>query len=140
MKASTCRPTSIRPSRPGPTDATSADLDLDPDRGLPGRPGHLDALQADADPNRRQPLDDGAALNLNLNLNLDRSGPDNVTANHVGDANPETHVNAFGVSDEHTAPGPLTDGDAFRDGDANSLSHRFSATLAGPPVYRVVSR
>jgi len=86
----------MRPSRPGPTDATSAasaNLDLDPDCGLPGHPGHLGTLQADADHNRRQPLDDGAALNLV------RADPDDITANHVGDADPEAHANEFGVPD-----------------------------------------
>ena len=93
---STCRPTSVRPIRPEPTDATGAtgaDLDLDPDRGLPGHPGHLRARQACAGRDRRQPLDDGAALNLV------RADPDDVTANHVGNANPEAHANEFGVPD-----------------------------------------
>src|SRR5271169_4178386 len=129
MRASTCRPTSIWPSRRGPTDATGAtgaNLDLDPDRGLPDRPGHLRARQACADRvrKRRQLLDDGAALNL------DRPDPVCATANHVGDANAEAHGNAFGVPDGYTGPGPLTDGDALRDSDAHSLSRQFAAALA----------
>ena len=130
-------PATIDTAEPtGPADATSAtsaNLDLDPDRGLPGHPGHLGARHADADADRRQPLDDGAVLNLT------RVGPDDVTANHHADDNGEANANEFGIPDWHTTPGPLTDGDAVRgshavrSSDANSLSHRFGVTLAAPP-------
>ena len=52
---------------------------------------------------------------------------------------PTRHADEFGVPDWHTTPGPLADGDAVRGShavrgsDANSLSHRFGVTLAGPP-------
>ena len=109
-------------------DATSANLDLDPDRSLPGRPGHLRACQAAcADRNRRQPLDDGAAVNL------DPSRPDDVTANHHADAH--AHANAFGVPDRHTTSGPLTDGDAVRGSHAvrGRATPTPSATGSAPP-------
>lgn len=99
---------------------------MDTDRNLPGRPGRLRALQFRTARNRRQLLDDGAAVNL------DRAGPDHGTAHRHADAD------KFGVLG-HTTPDPLTDGDAVRDRDAlrgsdvNSLSHRFAGTLDGPP-------
>ena len=80
--------------------------------------------------NRRHPLDDGAALDLV------RAGPGDVTGDHHADA----HADEFGVPDWHITSGPLTDGDAVRGShavrgsDANSLSHRFGAALAGPPT------
>jgi hypothetical protein len=111
----------------GSADATSTDLNVDPDRSLPGRPGHLLARQAPADHNRRHPLADRAVVNLA------RPGPDDVTANHHADGH--AHAHEFGVPDWHSASGPLTDGDAIcgrhavRGGDANVLSQRFGATL-----------
>ena len=99
---------------------------MDPDRNLPGHPGRLRALQSYADRNRRQLLDDGAAVNLA------RAVPDHGTADCHADAD------KFGVLG-HTTPDPLTDRDAVRDSDAlrgsdvNSLSHRFAGTLDGPP-------
>src|SRR5208282_604638 len=93
--------------------------------------------KASAARNRRQPLADRAAVNLVP------AGPDDGTANHHADRH--THAHAFGVPDRHTTSGPLADDDAarrsdvVRGSDANSLSHRFGATLDGPIRARALS-
>lgn len=100
----------------GAAGTAGADLDLDPDRGLPGRL----VFRRTYDDHNQHP--DGKALDYA------HADTDHTTANDH--ANAEGHADEFGVPDRHATPDWRTDGVAVRDSGADSVCRRL--TVEGP--------
>ena len=128
-----------RPARTGLTYAAAgvaaatragADLDLDPDRGLPGRPGRLRLVRAGHVHARRQhrPPADGAVLDDA------GAGPDHLARDDDA-ARPEGHADGVAVLVRLAQTERRADGVAVADGGRHSFGGRLAVTLAGAPRF-----